>query len=154
MTVVIWSVGKSSWYTIHSKNAEFSFLLLFWKWLMYDLCYFRAGYWRIGTASSLQAGKLESFMWNDRVSQPFFLQYLPKKGIHFTFKDTALIKFLTHCNIKKIREILTKCSGYLMLWLSKERNCCRFNCATFHLSWIGSLRCPFKQLSSKIGRNS
>ena len=32
-----------------------------------------------------------------------------------------------------------------MLWLSKERNCCRFNSATFRLSWIGSLRCPFKK---------
>ena len=39
--------------------------------------------------------------------------------------------------------------GMKMLWLSKERNCCRFHCATFRLPWVRSLRCPSKEFISK-----
>ena len=37
----------------------------------------------------------------------------------------------------------------LMVWLSKERNCCRFNCATFRLPWARSLCCLSKEFVSK-----
>ena len=33
-----------------------------------------------------------------------------------------------------------------MLWLSKERSNCHFNCATFHLRWVRSLHCPSKNV--------
>ena len=37
----------------------------------------------------------------------------------------------------------------LMLWLSKERNCCRFNCATFRLPLDSSLCCLSKEFTLK-----
>ena len=37
----------------------------------------------------------------------------------------------------------------LLLWLSKETNCCRFNCATFRLPWARSLCCLSKEFVSK-----
>ena len=36
-----------------------------------------------------------------------------------------------------------------MVWLSKERNCCRFNYATFRLPWACSLCCLSKEFASK-----
>ena len=33
-----------------------------------------------------------------------------------------------------------------MLWLSTERSNFYFNCATFRLSWVRSLHCPFKNV--------
>ena len=41
-----------------------------------------------------------------------------------------------------------------MLWLSKERNSCRFNCATFRLPWVRSLHCPSKNLFLFFDANS
>ena len=38
--------------------------------------------------------------------------------------------------------------------VSKEMICCRFNCATFRLPWVYSLRCPSKEYASKKGRHS
>ena len=37
----------------------------------------------------------------------------------------------------------------LMLWLSKEINCCRFNCATFRLPCAQSLFSLSKEFASK-----
>ena len=42
----------------------------------------------------------------------------------------------------------------LMLWLSKKRNCCRFNCATFRLPWARLPHCLSNEFGSKKGRNS
>ena len=38
---------------------------------------------------------------------------------------------------------------YLILWLSKERSCCRINFATFRLLWARSLCCLSKEFASK-----
>ena len=44
---------------------------------------------------------------------------------------------------------IDKTADRLMLWLSKEINCCRFNCTTFHLPWARLLCCLSKELASK-----
>ena len=46
--------------------------------------------------------------------------------------------------------VTRKCDiGPLLIWLSKKRNWCHFNCATFHLPLARSLCCLSKEFASK-----
>ena len=60
--------------------------------------------------------------------------------------DTTQLKFLA---LKFPCFSVTLTERKKMLWLSKERNCCRFNCATFRLPFARSLCCLSKEFASK-----
>ena len=58
-------------------------------------------------------------------------------------------KCLTKLNKKICRAILNTAFDPFMLWLTKERNCFRFNWVTFRLPCGRSLCCRSKEFASK-----
>ena len=89
----------------------------------------------------------------------FFIFY--QYSVVFWFLNLQRICYSPHTKIDVVQcyeqgklkpfhgRFIDKTADRLMLWLSKEINCCRFNCTTFHLPWARLLCCLSKELASK-----
>ena len=86
------------------------------------------------------------------VQNAFFVAFGAENGLQSALR-TLFYLFRRNMAQRLNYWLLQNFKYRLMLWLSKERNCCLFICATFRLSLIGSICCPFKKLTSKKGRN-